>query len=497
MLSVEDKRVPSDRPREFNLASYVLWENGAPDDKVALTLLRKSGSERWSYGRLRDAVLRIAGGLLAHGLTPGDTVLLRLGNTVEFPLAFLGAVAAGLVPAPTSAALNGQEIDRIAKALQPKITIAGTGIALPSDASAVALSDLPRVSGLDAPTKTEYDDPAYIVFTSGTSGKPVGVVHAHRAIHARRFMWQGWYGLGSADRMLHAGAFNWTYTLGTGLMDPWSAGAAALVPASETAPDLLALFLRRHEASIFAASPGLFRRLLRVESLVLPNLRHGLSAGERLPDSLRRRWHEAVGTDIHEAFGQSECSTFISGSPERPAETGSLGFTQPGRAVAVLGDSEPVPRGTRGEIAVHRDDPGLMLGYLNGELPLDGDWFRTGDMAVMRDSGAIEYLGRKDDVLTAGGFRVSPVEIEEAMLEIVGIRDAAAVDHAIDGETVVIALHYASDAPLDEAILRAHAEAVLARHKQPRVFRHHAELPRNPNGKLLRRALKAANQIGE
>jgi acyl-coenzyme A synthetase/AMP-(fatty) acid ligase len=138
-----------------------------------------------------------------------------------------------------------------------------------------------------------------------------------------------------------------------------------------------------------------------------------------------------------------------------------------------------------------------MLGYLGDALPrMDGDWFRTGDMGQMREDGAIVYAGRNDDVLTAGGFRLSPLEIEEAMGQCPGVQDAAAVDHALDTETVVVALHYAAEAALDEGLLRAHAERHLARHKQPRVFVHHASLPRNPNGKLLRRALRAANEAG-
>ena len=497
MLSVEDHRGADVRPARFNLAEHVLWANGAAADRVALTVLRPTGSERWSFGRLRSRVLATAGALRAAGLEPGDRLLLRLGNTVDFPLAFLGAVAAGIVPAPTSAALNESEIERVSDILRPKAVLADDGIAVPRGVPRLTPSDLPDTQPITAPVARDPEEPAFVVFTSGTSGRPLGVVHAHRAILARRFMFEGWYGLTAADRMLHAGAFNWTYTLGTGLLDPWTAGATALIPGEGVTHEMLPLLLKRHEATIFAASPGVFRRLLRQEALSLPRLRHGLSAGEKLAESLRARWREATGTDIHEAFGQSECSTFISGSPARPAPSGTLGYVQAGRAVAILGPSGPVERGETGEIAVHRDDPGLMLGYLGDAASrAEGDWFPTGDTGAMRADGAIEYAGRTDDVLTAGGFRLSPVEIEEAMCAFPGVTDAAAVDHALGPDTVVVALHYAADAPLDEPALRAHAETHLARHKRPRVFVHHASLPRNANGKLLRRRLRAANEAG-
>lgn len=495
MLSIEDHRGALVIPRPFNLAQHVLWASGADPDKVALAVLTPGGAELWSYARLREAVLVTGAGLRRAGLRPGERLLLRLGNRPEFPLAFLGAIAAGIVPVPTSAALGEAEIARIAALLKPAATLAEPGIAVPDDIRCLAPADLTGVSPLPGFRACDPEEPAYIVFTSGTSGRPVGVIHAHRAILARRFMFDGWYGLRAGDRVLHAGAFNWTYTLGTGLLDPWTIGATALIPSPEVAINHLPDLLCRDGATILAGAPGIFRRLLRQGNLDLPELRHGLSAGEKLSESLRQRWRDATGSDLHEAFGQSECSTFISGSPGRPAPRDSLGHVQEGRAVAILGDDGPVMSGETGEIAVHRSDPGLMLGYLGEATPrFQGEWLRTGDAGVMQADGAIRYAGRIDDVLTAGGFRLSPIEIEEAMCRFPGIHEAAAVDHALDGDTTVVALHYAADAALDEGALGFHAAAHLARHKQPRLFVHHAALPRGPNGKLLRRSLRTANE---
>ena len=330
------------------------------------------------------------------------------------------------------------------------------------------------------------------MFTSGTSGDPLGIVHAHRAILARQAMFDGWYGLSGDDVMLHAGAFNWTFTLGTGLLDPWTRGATALALAPGVPIDLLPELARREGATIIAGAPGVFRRLLRQSPIAIPTLRHALSAGEKLPDTLRQAWNEATGTDVHEAFGQTECSTFISGSPSRPAPAGSLGYTQPGRAVAILGPDGPLRRGETGHIAVHRSDPGLTLGGLDGTGLPKGDWIPTGDLGLMRDDGAIEYHGREDDMLTAGGFRISPIEVEDAMQKHPRLSEVAAVDHRLDADTVVIALYYTGD-PTDEADLKRHAEAHLARYKQPRLFIHEQSLPRNANGKLLRKMLRAAH----
>lgn len=180
-----------------------------------------------------------------------------------------------------------------------------------------------------APVLGDPNRPAYIVFTSATSGQSRAVVHAHRAVWARRSMVAGWHGLQASDRLLHAGALNWTYTMGVGLMDPWLAGATALVPAEGLSPSQLPLLLKRHDATIFAAAPGVYRQILRTAIPDLPKLRHALSAGEKLSEALRRSWNEATGTALHEAFGLSECSTFLSGAPARPAPPDTLGYAQP------------------------------------------------------------------------------------------------------------------------------------------------------------------------
>jgi acyl-coenzyme A synthetase/AMP-(fatty) acid ligase len=319
------------------------------------------------------------------------------------------------------------------------------------------------------------------------------VAHAHRAIWARRMMVEGWYGLTQEDRLMHAGAFNWTFTLGTGLLDPWAIGATALIPAPGVAIEALPLLLRRHDATILAAAPGVFRRLLRGgEALHLPRLRHGLSAGEKLPEPLRAQWQSVTGTALHEALGMSECSTFLSGAPARPAPPGTLGFPQDGRRLAVLDeDGAELPDDAVGTLAVHRSDPGLMLGYWTEhgtpDLPLTGDWFETGDRVLRRPDGAYVYHGRRDDLITAGGFRVAPQEIEAVFHGAPGVEDCAALAISPKPDTTIIALAHSGSATEPE--LSELAQAKLARYKQPRAFVHLDALPRSPNGKLDRCAL--------
>lgn len=502
MLSVTDPAAPAPCPAPFNLARHVLAAAGERPDHIALQVVRPDGAERWSHARLAAAVQGVAMGLAEEGLRPGDRVLLRLGNGVAFPLAFLGAIAGGFVPVPTAAGLTAAEVARLCAQVRPALIVAGAGAALP-EAPPCPVLDEAELRGFEGRPAHDWamgdaDRLAYIVFTSGTSGSPRAVAHAHRAVWARHMMRVGWHAIGPEDRVMHAGALNWTYTLGVGLFDPWAVGATALIPAEGVAVEQLPLLARRFDATVFAAVPGVFRRILaQGNNLALPRLRHGLSAGEKLPPTLRARWRTATGTDLHEAMGLSECSTFLSSSPARPAPDGATGYPQPGRRVAVLGpDGTPVPRGEPGLLAVHRSDPGLFLGTCDGETitPVSDDWFQTGDMVVMAEDGAITSLGRADDMLTAGGFRISPAEIEAAMAACPGVTATAAVELPVKADTTVIALFYAGEAA--ETTLAAHATSHLARYKQPRLYLRLPAIPVTANGKVNRRKLREEWKVG-
>ncbi|MCA0960994.1 class I adenylate-forming enzyme family protein [Salipiger bermudensis] len=498
MVSLFDEGAFAPCPAPFNLAAHVLEAGAATPDKIALATVKPTGAARWSYGRLIAAVRGTATGLLEAGLVPGDLVLMRLGNTVDFPIAYLGAIAAGLVPVPTSSQLTEREVAAMLEHLKPAAILRGEGVACPETGIPVFGPEQFEAWHDLAPAPWHMGDPerlAYIIYTSGTSGVPRAVGHAHRAIWARQMMMDGWYGLGPGDRLLHAGAFNWTYTLGTGLMDPWTMGATALIPQAGTDPAQLPLLLKRNDATIFAAAPGVYRKLLKYPLPPLPKLRHGLAAGEKLTAATRDAWHEATGTEIYEAFGMSECSTFISSAPAHPCEADRLGRPQVGRRVAILGeDGAAVPLNDPGTIAVHRGDPGLMLGYVGA--PEDtaqrfhGDWFLTGDQGSMDESGQIRYLGRGDDMMNAGGYRVSPIEVEAALADLPGITEIGVTDVTVKEGVSVIAAFYVAEAELDEDTLAARAAERLARYKQPRAFVRVEALPRNANGKLIRKALK-------
>ena len=489
-------------PAPFNLAAYVLARAGTLGLSPALAVISPDGAETWSYARLEAAVLGAARGLQAEGLQAGDRLLMRLGNSLDFPICYLAALAADLVPVPTSSLLTAPEVTQIAEDVAPSLIVAEDGLALPAGAPCPVLS-VERLRAMYALAPVTYvmgdpDRPGYIIYTSGTSGQPRAVTHAHRAIWARQMMWDYWYGLTEADRLLHAGAFNWTYTLGTGLLDPWTRGATALIPAAGVTPDELPHLVQQHKATIFAAAPGVYRQLLRTPPPPLPDLRHGLSAGEKLPDATRAAWEAATATPVFEAFGMSECSTFVSGSPAHPAPFGTLGYPQEGRRVAVLNEDGPVGIGEPGVLSIASRDPGLMLGYWNAPQEtaqrFQGEWFLTGDLVSMGTDGALTYLGRADDMMNAGGIRVSPLEVEDALNAHPAILESAATEVTVKADTTVIAAFYVANDTVTPDELDGFVSGRLARYKVPRIYGQVDALPKGPNGKLLRRRLRQQHE---
>jgi acyl-coenzyme A synthetase/AMP-(fatty) acid ligase len=497
--SLFDSGPPPDCPPRFNLAAHTLFD-GQPADKIALTVAGARPA-RWTYAALRDAVARTAGGFRLAGLKRGERVLLRLGNSADFPIVYLGAIAAGGVAVPTSTQLSAAELRHIAADVGARFACIGPGLGINGLAPEALDPTALRDAAPAAPAETAADDSAFIVYTSGSSGKPKGVAHAQRAGWARRMMWEGWYGLGEADTMLHAGAFNWTYTLGAGLLDPWAAGAATVIYDGPPDPGMWSRLARAHGATIFAATPGVYRQLLKYGVDVgegFAGLRHGLSAGEKLPESLAEAWRAETGKPVYEALGMSEVSTYVSGAPGAAPPPGFIGRPQPGRRVAVLGmgTDRIAPLGMEGDLAVSRRDPGLMLGYWNAPeetaAAFRGEWFVTGDRAAMDASGHVAYLGRADDMINAGGYRVAPQEVEDALLAHPGVVECAAVALPVREDVTILAAFVVAPG-LDAATLHAWCAERLAAYKQPRRITLTDSLPRTATGKLRRRALIAGS----
>lgn len=474
-------------PERFNLARHAL--SGKPPEKTAL-IAAGDTTVTLTYGALEDRVLRLAAGFRRSGLEAGSRLLIRMDGQLDAALAFFAANAAGAVPIPTSAMLTAPEAERLIADSGASHVAWDGKLPLLTDAETAVIGPEDFARSIRLPPSSYADtlaaDPAYMVYTSGTSAIPKGVIHGQRALWGRRPMYDGWYGLSASDVVLHTGALNWTYTLGTGLCDPFCAGATAVVATGVTDAAQWSALAARHGATLLASVPGLYRQMLRHGFAPPSSLRHGLSAGEALTPSILQRWRKTTGLEIYEAFGMSEISTYISSSPTVPVRPGSPGKPQPGRAVAILDG---------GRLAVHRSDPGLMLGYWNRPddtaKVFDGDWFAGGDLGHFDEDGYFWFDGRADDLMNAGGYRVSPLEVESVLFQHPAVLDAGAREWRISPELTIIAAFVVPQPGMsaDPAALKAFARERLAAYKCPREIFLVNALPRTANGKLKRNAM--------
>ena len=494
----------------FNMADYAIGRAArATPGKTALlvydTANAESPLESWTFEEIEEAILSIAAGLSARGLQRGDRIAIRLGNSSQSALLFFAAMAGGFIALPLSDQLTATELGSLLDDSGARAIATSTPAADSVAANVLVLTaeDIGGfIRGRDRATyaATATDDPAFLIYTSGTTSKPKGVLHAHRSALGRAPMYQGWYGITPDDRMLHAGAFNWTFTLGVGLTDPWANGATAIVSTGEKAPERWPGLIAATGATLFAAVPGVYRQILKYASVdqgALGGLRHGLMAGETPPPGLIEEWTERTGLPLYEALGMSEISTYISTGPSVPYRPGTVGKPQAGRRVAILpteGSDEPLPSGAEGLIAVHRSDPGLMLGYWNRPAEeaevLRGDWFVGGDLGSMDDDGYVTHLGRANELMNAGGYRVSPLEIEAALAVCPGVAEIACTEVRVRSDVSIIsAFVVGNGTAIDAEQIRAFAAERLAAYKVPKQIVFVDKLPRTANGKIQRKAL--------
>jgi len=500
-------------PSKLNLSQYCLEQSAKHHpQKDALVLATQSDlspvpAEHWSYASLQQRVCQVAATLVGLSMCNGDRVLLRLGNSVDFVTSFFGAVAAGLVPVPCSAMLTASEVAFLADDAAVSLVIGTDDLPMPETTGIQSISAGELRARCDrhppmAYADTDAEDPAFLIYTSGTSGQPKGVLHAHRSVWGRRPMYHDWYGgICARDTVLHAGAFNWSYTLGVGLMDPWVNGATAVLYNGPRDVEVWPRLITQFGATLFATVPGLYRQILKYCDLTqqpLPSLRHGLCAGEALREPLLAAWQQCTGTSLYEALGMSECSTYVSTHPGMAVRPGSPGKPQTGRCVASLaleGGTEPLPCGEVGLLAVHRSDPGLMLGYWNRSeeeaLVYRGPWFVGGDLACFDADGYVHYHGRRDDLMNAGGYRVSPLEVEACLSQHPLVGEVGVSELTVREDVTVIAAFVVPSNPdeADAGALLEHARQNLAAYKCPREIIFVDTLPRTANGKVQRRQL--------
>lgn len=526
-------------PENFNIGVACTDKHLGTDQQNNIAMIVEDdtlGTASITFAELAVKTDQFAQVLRDLGVKPGDRVLIRLPNSLDYPIAFLGAMKTGAISVPTSTLLTAEEVAYLAKDSSAAVLVTdaaawyGMADALVNTPTLkhVLLSQTaeiephPKFNVLDlaacirtakpcaTPYQTKSNEPAYLVYTSGTTGYPKGVLHAHRALIGRQPASKYWFNYSDnvQDRIMHSGKFNWTYVLGTGLMDPLYLGKTVIVHEGKNDAQKWLDLIQKHQATIFIGVPTIYRQILQkttTEGSQLPSMRHFMSAGEHLSDEVLAQWHERFGLDIYEAVGMSEFSYYLSQSIYRPIRPGSAGFPQPGHHIKLLNPDtiEPVAVGEEGMICVPDTDPGLFLRYWNlDEETLkykhDG-YFFTGDYAKYDADGYIWFLGRKDDIIKSFGYRVSPYEIERVYKGHADIADCAAIGEEIEKDKLLVVVYVIlkPDAKVTPDALLQYGKQHLAAYKTPKTVYLANDFPRTKNGKILRKDINSSIAIAK
>ena len=479
------------------------------------------------YGELAERTAAVAGGLLELGVRPGDTVAVFLPNGVSCVEAYIAAVRAGAVLLPIAAQSTPAEVeyclrdagartlitdgDRLARiggdlggvdGLGSTI-VQGTAEGAPVAHDRVAYETLARGragGGVDA---TSPDEPAWIMYTSGTTGNPKGVVLNQRGLlWTSTTCWCGVVGIGPDDQLLAPIPTHHSYGMGITVVATLASGGSAHVMRSFTTPDCLRI-LREQPITVLAGNPTIFAYLVRharefgsVES----RLRVCVSSGATLPVRLIRESEAVFDVPLLDGYGATELSSMTTQVPPgvTPPE-GSAGRTLPGISLRVVDpqSGENQPPGVQGELLV--TGPQLMLGYhrrpdATAQAVRDG-WYHTGDLATVDSDDWLRITGRLSEIIIRGGENIGPGEVEEVVAAHPSVLECAVVgvpDEML-GEVPVACVVLADDAGDDPAgALRTHCRARLARFKVPTRFVRVDEIPKTASGKVKRRLLRSA-----
>ncbi len=517
---------------EYNVAATALATAEGDPGRAALRHVPIEGAPTTvTYGELNRSVDAFAARLVAAGVDPGDRVGVCLPQCPELVVAHLAAFAAGAVVVPLSMLLGGDSfaysldhsgasllVADATRAAELDDTSAADGVPTlrvdPGGYDESALGGLSaHVDGGSAAfdrVRTAPDDPALILYTSGTTGKPKGVVGGHRYLAGSLPGYQAWFELfddeaARAARVWTPAEWAWAGALFDVVFPTLALGGTVVSHERRSGFDpAAALELVEREGVSHAFMPA--TALQRIRSEAAPPgaerspLRVVMSGGEKLPPSLRA-WAEAeLAPTVHEAYGQTEANALVGNcTAAYPVREGSMGRAYPGHDVRVVdADGEAVPAGEVGEIAVALPDPAVFLGYWNDEAAtaekFQGDLFLTGDLAVRDEDGYFRHRGRADDLILTAGYRVSPLEVEASLEGHPDVAEAVAggVPDERRGERVKAVVVPAEGVdPGDElaARLRETVRADLGAHKVPREFEFVDAVPETRSGKADRSAL--------
>jgi benzoate-CoA ligase len=526
----------TEAPENLNFAEHLFATNRGRAGKVAYVDDRGV----LAYGELEDRSRRFAAALLGLGVRREERVLLLMLDCNEWPVAFLGALYAGVVPVAVNTLLTGADYAYmlahsraqaaiVSASLEPTLRkamaeaanevrhVIVAGAAIASGADSIDFDSLvERAKPLAAPASTRGDDPAFWLYSSGSTGRPKGTVHTHaNAWWTAELYGKAVLALSERDVCFSAAKLYFAYGLGNALTFPLSVGASVVLMAERPTPD--AVFKRWTGSASAAAgagpdlrptvffgappaSPACSRRpALPAKDAVA--LRMCSSAGEALPGEIGQRFERHFGCAIVDGIGSTEMlHVFLSNRPG-DIRYGTTGKPVPGYEIELRGeDGRPVADGEVGDLFIKGPSAALMY-WGNREKSREtfqGGWTKSGDKYVRDADGYYTYSGRSDDMLKVSGIWVSPFEVEATLMQHPAVLECAVIGTE-DGEGLTKTKAFVVVKPgaaVSDADLKAFVKEKLAAYKYPRAIEFLAELPKTATGKIQRFRLRERERAG-
>jgi 4-hydroxybenzoate-CoA ligase len=514
------KRGMSGQSGSYNAVSWLLDRNVEEGraDKLAFT----DTVCELTYGSLQQQSCRLANLLRRLGVRREERVAMIMLDTVDFPTTFLGAIRAGIVPVPLNTLLTADQYAYILADCRARVLFVSEAlfpvvkdiVGRMSDLEHVVVSgksafghklfseEIAKESDSFATAATHEDEPAFWLYSSGSTGMPKGVRHLHGNLaatadtYARQVL-----GIREDDVGLSAAKLFFAYGLGNALTFPMSVGATTILNSERPTPARMFGLLNKYNPTIFFGVPTLFAAMLHDEALKGERggnaLRICTSAGEALPESIGNAWKERFGVDILDGVGSTELlHIFLSNAPD-DIKYGTSGRPVPGYQVRLVNEAgEEVADGEVGEMLVHA--PSAGEGYWNqrnkSRSTFEGYWTRTGDKYTRDADGRYTYCGRSDDMFKVSGIWVSPFEVESALITHPAVLEAAVVPEA-DPEGLLkpkafVVLREGAKADDLHEVLKEHVKQKIGVWKYPRWIEVVEALPKTATGKIQRFKLR-------
>ncbi len=524
-MSMQADSFEWDVPADFNFARDVIDALAAEPRRGLVFIDAAGATTEYTFAEIATQSSRWAAVLRDAGVKHGDRVLIVLPKIPAWLFAMLGLLRLGAVAIPAAEQLrskdllfranhagasvaiahasNAGEFDAVAAetpGLQTRLIVGGTR------AGWTAVEPLVAAAQPFPGNPTRSADEAFIVYTSGTTKDPKGVVHHVAYTYAKRMAAQFWFDCKPDDLVWCTAGTGWAKSLWSVLLGPWSSGSCIVLHEGGFVPEHRLDIIRDAGVTVLCQAPTEYRLEAKLADLgvrwKLPRLRHCVSAGEPLNPEVLSLWKRAFGLTIFDGYGQTENTLLVANLPGMDVRPGSMGKPTPGHTVAIVDDDGNVlEAGAVGNIALHGRPPSLFSGYYKNAAETDatrrGPWYLTGDRARVDDDGYFWFVGRADDVISSGAYRIGPFEVESALLEHPAVAESAVVGspdpdrgNIVKAFVVLRPGYQPSKALVRE--LQDHCKRVTAPYKYPREIEFIAELPKTRSGKIRRVELRQA-----